>query len=115
MDDDLRSQLSDLAEEHDLDLDLDEDEIEEVDLSDKGLSELPTVICSVPGVHGLYLEDNKLEGLPEKISQLAELEELYVRRNAMRELPEAIGGKFGAPWLDWVWVWRAELLQVEWG
>ncbi|KAG1697622.1 hypothetical protein DVH05_016060 [Phytophthora capsici] len=76
------------------------EELEELDLSEKGLTELPgdLVLSLPPNLKTLALEKNGLTQLPESFGSDAastaawgQLTELYVRDNALLKLPAAIG------------------------
>ena len=49
------------------------DEVEEIDLSDKDLTEIPEIVFTIPALTGLYLEGNQLKAVGEKISQTLSL------------------------------------------
>ncbi|KAH7479695.1 hypothetical protein PRNP1_008514 [Phytophthora ramorum] len=75
-------------------------ELEELDLSEKGLAELPgdLVLALPPNLKTLALEKNGLTQLPENFGSDAassaawrQLTELYVRDNELTKLPAAIG------------------------
>ena len=65
--------------------------VDEIDLSEKELTEVPPAICTLTALNGLFLEDNQLTGLPDGITALEELTELYLRRNKLKTLPANIG------------------------
>jgi Leucine-rich repeat (LRR) protein len=65
--------LAKLVEELDLDDDcLDDpiDELEEIDLSDKDLTEIPEIVFTLSALTGLFLEGNKLKAVSAEISKL---------------------------------------------
>lgn len=69
------------------------EELEELDLSDKDLAELPNdlVIAVPPNLRTLALEKNKLQELPDGIAAFRRITELYLRENRLTGLPTAIG------------------------
>lgn len=62
-----------------------------LDLSDKGIKELPAEIGQLTRLTGLYLESNQLSSLPAEIGQLANLTELKLYNNQLSSLPAEIG------------------------
>lgn len=69
------------------------DQLEELDLSDKGLTELPADLGNVlpKNLKTLALEKNSLTTLPESIGDFKQITELYVRENQLTGLPTSIG------------------------
>lgn len=68
-------------------------ELEELDLSDKALSELPAelLLAVPPSLRTLALEKNQLSQLPDGIAAFSHITELYLRENQLTSLPAAIG------------------------
>lgn len=66
------------------------DKLEEISLSDMGLSEIPNWVFGFSNLKTLSLLKNKLTTLPPQISMLSKLECLDVRRNPLTCLPEVI-------------------------
>ncbi len=66
-------------------------EREGLDLSDKGITELPDEIDQLTIPQTLYLSHNQLTTLPESIGQLTNLQTLYLNHNQLTTLPESIG------------------------
>lgn len=67
--------------------------LEELDLSDKGFTELPDDLLDAvpPNLCTLALEKNKLSALPDGIAAFSQITELYLRENTLTALPPAIG------------------------
>jgi internalin A len=63
----------------------------ELDLSERGISELPDEIGQLTNLTLLYLYGNQLTELPPEIGQLTNLTLLYLYRNQLTELPPEIG------------------------
>jgi energy-coupling factor transporter ATP-binding protein EcfA2 len=63
----------------------------ELDLSRRGISELPSEIGLLTNLTSLNLYNNQLTSLPESIGQLTNLKELYLNGNQLASLPESIG------------------------
>jgi hypothetical protein len=61
-----------------------------LDLSDKGLTELPAEIAELRELEELNLADNELNELPPEVCQLPELEKLDLSGNEIEELPAEI-------------------------
>lgn len=68
-------------------------ELEELDLSDKDLEELPdeVLLALPPNLKTLALEKNHLVRLPDSIGEFQQISELYLRENELTELPRGIG------------------------
>ena len=62
-----------------------------LDLSNKGLTEIPESIGKLEKLERLHLNDNKLSSLPESIGNLVRLYELTLNNNQLSSLPESIG------------------------
>jgi internalin A len=62
-----------------------------LDLSRRGLDELPASIGQLTHLQSLNLARNRLTSLPESIGQLTQLEWLYLEDNQLTSLPESIG------------------------
>lgn len=69
------------------------EELEELDLSDKDLSELPAALLLAvpPNLRTLALEKNQLSQLSDGIAAFSHITELYLRENQLISLPCAIG------------------------
>lgn len=69
------------------------DELEELDLSEKDLAELPDDLMDAvpPNLRTLALEKNRLTRLPDGIAAFSQITELYLRENQLAGLPAAIG------------------------
>ncbi|MBU0491848.1 MAG: hypothetical protein KKA73_15860 [Chloroflexi bacterium] len=63
----------------------------ELDLSGRGISELPAEIGRLTNLQTLDLRNNQLTALPEVIGQLTNLQTLYLAGNQLTELPEWLG------------------------
>ena len=61
-----------------------------LDLSDLGLTELPSDIYQVPWITELNLSKNKLTALPSEISLLVNLEKLQLQENKLGKVPPQI-------------------------
>jgi len=62
----------------------------ELDLWDKGLTELSPVIGRLAGLHTLCLRSNQLSALPPEIERLTELRTLDLRDNPLPIPPEML-------------------------
>jgi internalin A len=67
------------------------EQLPQLDLSSKGLVELPDSIGHLTHLRQLILAQNELVTLPEFIGELTELERLDLTGNQLKELPDAIG------------------------
>ncbi|GLD94583.1 hypothetical protein PINS_up003194 [Pythium insidiosum] len=91
--------FQEFVEKYEIDLDdpidsvRDLDELEELDLSEKDLTELPSDLGDVlpPNLKTLALEKNQLTTLPDSIGSFTQITELYVRENKLQSLPPGIG------------------------
>ena len=63
----------------------------ELDLSSKGITELPESIGKLQSLLRLNLNYNNLTNLPESIGNLQNLQGLYLNNNHLTSLPETIG------------------------
>jgi internalin A len=61
-----------------------------LDLSGRGLTQLPIEVFELPKLRKLGFDDNRLSILPPKIASLSGLEELWLRRNRLRGLPTEV-------------------------
>src|ERR1044071_4731503 len=68
-----------------------------LDLSNKGLSELPASIGQLTRLEWLYLDDNQLTSLPESLRSLQSLERLYLHGNDELGLPAEV---LGLTWME---------------
>ena len=84
----MEAALAELGERYECEVEVDSTEL---DLEDKGLTELPTVVCQLPAVEELFLDKNALAALPEAIGEMAALRELNARQNVLTGLPASIG------------------------
>jgi Leucine-rich repeat (LRR) protein len=64
---------------------------ETLDLSNRGISEIPKEIGQVTRLKVLDLSYNQIKRLPSSIANLKKLEKLYLLRNQISELPTGIG------------------------
>ena len=62
-----------------------------LDLSNKGLTELPPEIGVLTNTRELHLKHNKLTQLPPEISRLTKLAKLDLERNQLTMFPDEIG------------------------
>lgn len=62
-----------------------------LDLSQRGLTELPSSLKRISHFSYIDLSENKMAILPESIGRLIELEELKLQRNNLIKLPKAMG------------------------
>ncbi|MBN2003102.1 MAG: GTP-binding protein [Anaerolineae bacterium] len=65
--------------------------LQSLDLSHNHLTALPSEINQLIELHALYLDDNQLTTLPPKIGQLTNLWELELSSNRLASLPPQIG------------------------
>ncbi|MGD9994472.1 MAG: leucine-rich repeat domain-containing protein [Salinivirgaceae bacterium] len=65
--------------------------VTELDLSNKGIEELPLEIGEITTLKTLNLSFNSLKELPSTICNLINLEKLYLTRNSISRLPIGIG------------------------
>ena len=63
---------------------------EELDLSGRGLKELPQEIERLTGLKKLKLDSNEITELPDSIAQLNNLTRLDLRNNEITEIPDSI-------------------------
>ena len=63
----------------------------ELDLSDKGLVDLPVDIAKLTGLRSLDLRNNQLTSLPDSIAQLTGLQSLDLRGNQLTSLLDSFG------------------------
>lgn len=77
----------------------DADSVEELDLSDKKLSEFPEELFAFPSLKILHLGNNNISDLPADIDRLSGLEVLSLRGNPIKELPARLT-KMGLRVLD---------------
>ncbi len=61
-----------------------------LDLTGRGINQLPEQVGSLTSLQELYLSANQLSTLPERIVQLANLQKLYLYGNRLSTLPEQI-------------------------
>ena len=62
----------------------------ELDLSQKGLTEIPEEISQLSNLTTLNLNGNQIKEIPRAIAQLANLTSLNLKFNQIKEIPEAI-------------------------
>jgi Leucine-rich repeat (LRR) protein len=62
-----------------------------LDLSRKGLTELPSEIGKLRGLYELNLSNNQLTRLPPELFELSSLRNLILHNNELKELPPEIG------------------------
>jgi Leucine-rich repeat (LRR) protein len=65
--------------------------LQELDLSNKGLTRIPESIGELKNLKELVLSVNKLEKLPESFGKLTNLQKLGLSTNQLTSLPESIG------------------------
>ena len=70
--------------------------VTELDLADKGITEITLqegvlLATNYPNLEKLDLSDNQLSSLPAEIGQLANLKELFLTDNKLTSLPTEIG------------------------
>ncbi len=70
-----------------------------LDLSEKGITQLPEQIGQLANLRTLSVSANQLSTLPEQIGQLANLQELNLAANQLSTLPEQIGQLANLRWL----------------
>jgi len=68
-----------------------ESAVEKLDLSNKGITELPNEIGLLTNLKLLDLSYNEIEEIPESICNLKNLEAVYLLRNNVSKLPAEIG------------------------
>lgn len=62
-----------------------------INLSKKGLTEIPEEVFMNPSLKVLKLYGNRLDSIPSRIGELVNLEKLFIGRNNIKSLPESIG------------------------
>ncbi|MDU2265550.1 discoidin domain-containing protein [Clostridium celatum] len=67
------------------------DSITRIDISNKGLIEVPSQIKYVKNLKNLYLDSNSISELPSELFQLSQLEILYLGDNNISIIPNEIG------------------------
>ena len=80
----LLSQLEELIEQ------AAREEWEELDLSRKGIEELPAAIRNCKSLKKLVLLDNSLSAIPDSITRLTNLQSLDLRNNNLSAIPDSI-------------------------
>ncbi|OQS06498.1 patatin-like phospholipase [Thraustotheca clavata] len=94
MSDDESSELKVFCAKYNLDINDDDDDVEELDLSEKELTEVPREMFEIEAIcdslKTLCLERNQLTTLPEDIGALKGMTELYLRQNQITVLPKCI-------------------------
>ncbi|MEQ9372540.1 MAG: leucine-rich repeat protein [Coleofasciculus chthonoplastes F3-SA18-01] len=65
--------------------------LQQLDLSENQITEIPECISQLTKLRGLYLNDNKIARIPKYISQLINLQGLVLAANQITEIPECIG------------------------
>ena len=65
--------------------------LQELNLADKQLSEIPTEIGNLTNLQSLYLSGNQLSEIPTEIGNLTNLQNLDLSGNQLTELPREIG------------------------
>ncbi|MCX5964232.1 MAG: leucine-rich repeat domain-containing protein [Cyanobacteria bacterium] len=63
---------------------------QKLDLSGKGLTEIPESIAQLSNLTNLYLGSNQITEIPESIAQLSNLTSLHLSSNQITEIPESI-------------------------
>ena len=63
---------------------------EALNLSDQGLTEIPSAVFQLQNLTWLYLHDNKIVEIPDAIAQLQNLTTLYLHGNKIVEISDAI-------------------------
>jgi internalin A len=72
-----------------------------LDLSGKGLTELPLELWQLTHLIKLDLSDNQLKGIPTEVSQLSDLQGLSLSKNRLTTLPAEVWGHLSnLVWLD---------------
>ncbi len=71
-----------------------------LDLSNKGLTELPPEFAQLVNLQWLYLNGNQLTTLPPKIAQLVNLQGLYLNGNQLTALSPEIAQLVNLQWLN---------------
>jgi internalin A len=82
--------------------------IEQLDLSDQNLTELPIEIGELIALKSLNLSGNRLKSLPIEIGNLTNLQKLNVRSNNLEYLPVEIGNLQNLITLD---LWNNQLTE----
>src|SRR5262245_51276402 len=62
-----------------------------LDISNKGLTELPEELWQLSSLHMLNLSGNKLTQISEKIGWLKSLRWLYLQENKLKQVPGELG------------------------
>jgi uncharacterized protein YdcH (DUF465 family) len=75
-------------------------DIEQLDLSNNLLEEVPDCLDNFPNLKSLDLSNNKLKQLPRSIGKLKHLEKLVLKNNLLTNLTEEIGGLIQLTYLD---------------
>jgi len=64
---------------------------QELNLSEKGITEIPKEIVNLNNLRKLQLNKNQIEEIPEEISELVNLTKLEINSNKIKEIPDTIG------------------------
>ncbi len=62
-----------------------------LDLSNNKIMQIPRTITQLSNLNSLYLNSNQITQIPEEIGQLSNLNSLYLNSNQIRQIPEEIG------------------------
>ena len=66
-----------------------EQKLEELDLSNGGLTRIPDEVCELTHLKDLKLNGNKIQELPDSIGNLSNLRKLYLHNNQLINLPDS--------------------------
>ncbi len=62
-------------------------QMKQLDLTRKGLKEIPKEIGQLHNLQRLYLDNNRIKEIPKELGQLHNLKSLWLNNNQIKEIP----------------------------